>query len=62
MLRIQGKKVLVSKFEFGGSFGVNLEVDFQEVENTPYLKLLVTFDMSFVMSFIHNFTANYYLI
>ncbi len=39
-------KFLVAKFEFGGSFGMSLEVDCHEVEVTSNLKLLVTFGMS----------------
>jgi hypothetical protein len=38
-------KFLVTKFEFGGSFGVTLEGDVHEVEVTPNLELLVTFGM-----------------
>ncbi len=40
--RTEGK-VLVTKFEFGGSFGMSLEGDCHEVEVTPNLELLVTF-------------------
>ncbi len=39
-------KFLVTKFEFGGSFGTSLEGDCHEVEVTPNLELLVTFGMS----------------
>jgi hypothetical protein len=39
-------KYLVTKFEFGGKFGMILKGDCHEVEVTPYLKLLVTFSMS----------------
>ncbi len=39
-------KFLVTKFEFGGSYGMSLEVDCHEVEVTPNLELLVTFGMS----------------
>ena len=39
-------KFLVTKFEFGGSFGMSLEGDCHEVEVTPNLELLVTFGMS----------------
>jgi hypothetical protein len=44
-LRPEGK-FLVTKFEFGGSFGMRLEGDCQEVEINPNLELLVTFGMS----------------
>jgi hypothetical protein len=30
---------LVTKFEFGGSFGLSLEGDYHEVEVTPYWEL-----------------------
>jgi hypothetical protein len=36
-------KFLVTKFEFGESFGMSLEGDCQEVEVTPNLELLVAF-------------------
>jgi hypothetical protein len=36
----------VITFEFGWSFGTNLDGDFQEVEVTPILGLLVIFSMS----------------
>jgi hypothetical protein len=39
-------KFLDTKFEFGGSLGMSLEGDCHEVEATPNLELLVTFDMS----------------
>jgi hypothetical protein len=39
-------KFLVTKFEFGGSFGMSLEGGCHEVEVTPNLELLVTFGMS----------------
>jgi hypothetical protein len=39
-------KFLVTKFEFGGSFGMSLERDCHEVEVMPNLELLVTFGMS----------------
>jgi hypothetical protein len=39
-------KYLITKFEFGGSFSMNLERDCREVEVTPNLELLVTFGMS----------------
>jgi hypothetical protein len=39
-------KFLVTKFEFGGSFGMSLEGDFHEVEVTPNLELLGAFGMS----------------
>jgi hypothetical protein len=39
-------KFLVTKFEFGGSFGMSLNGDFHEVEVAPTLELLVTFSMS----------------
>jgi hypothetical protein len=38
--------VLVTKFEFGGSFVMSLEGDCHEVEVTPNLELLVFFAMS----------------
>jgi hypothetical protein len=40
------EKILAAKFEFGGSFGMSLEVDCHEVEVASYLELLVTFGMS----------------
>jgi hypothetical protein len=39
-------KFLVTKFEFGGSYGMSLEGDCHEVEVTPNLELQVTFGMS----------------
>jgi hypothetical protein len=39
-------KFSVKKFEFGRSFGLNLEEDCHEVEVTPNLELLVTFNLS----------------
>jgi hypothetical protein len=39
-------KFLVTKFEFGGSFGMSLEGECHEVEVTPNLDLLVNFGMS----------------
>jgi hypothetical protein len=39
-------KFLVTKFEFGGSFGMSLEEDYHEIEVTPNLELLVSFDVS----------------
>ena len=39
-------KFLVTKFEFGVGFVMSLERDCDEVEVTPNLELLVTFDMS----------------
>jgi hypothetical protein len=39
-------QICVTKFEFGGSFGVSLEEDCHEVEVAPNLELLVTFGMS----------------
>jgi hypothetical protein len=39
-------KFLVTKFEFGESFGMILERDCHEVNVTPNLELLVTFGMS----------------
>ncbi len=39
-------KFLVTKFEFGGSFGMSLEGDCHEVEVTSNLELLATFGMS----------------
>jgi hypothetical protein len=46
---IQGKtegKFIVSKLEFGGSFGMSLEGNCLEVEVTPNLEFLVTFGVS----------------
>ncbi len=40
-------KFLVTKFEFGGRFGMSSEGDFYEVEVTPNLELLVNIGMSF---------------
>ncbi len=37
---------MVTKFEFGGSFGMSLKGDCHEVEVTPNLELLVTFGIS----------------
>jgi hypothetical protein len=37
--------LLVTKFEFGGSFGMSLEGDSHELEVTPNLELLVAFGM-----------------
>ncbi len=39
-------KLLVTKFEFGGSFGMSLEGYCHEAEVTLNLKLLVTFGIS----------------
>jgi hypothetical protein len=39
-------KFLITKFEFGGNFGISLEGDWHEVEVTPNLELLVDFGMS----------------
>jgi hypothetical protein len=39
-------KLLVTKFEFRGSFGMSLKGDCYEVEVTNNLELLVTFGMS----------------
>jgi hypothetical protein len=39
-------KFLVTKYEFGGSFGMSLEGGSHEVEVIPNLELLVTFGMS----------------
>jgi hypothetical protein len=39
-------KFLVTKYEFGGSFGMSLEGDCHEVDVTPNLDLLFTFGMS----------------
>jgi hypothetical protein len=39
-------KFLVTKFEFGGSFGMSLEGDCHEVEVTLNFELLVSFGMS----------------
>jgi hypothetical protein len=39
-------KFLVTKFEFGRSFGMSLDLDCHEVEVTPNLQLLVTLGMS----------------
>jgi hypothetical protein len=41
-LMVPKGKFLVTKFEFGGSFGMSLEGDFHEVEVTPNLELLFT--------------------
>jgi hypothetical protein len=57
--------MFVTKFEFGGSFGMSLDGDCHEVEVTPNLKLLVTFGMSLTgvcMSFIHKFITSLDLI
>jgi hypothetical protein len=45
-LRFPNGKFLVSKYEFGGSFGMSLERYYHEVEATPNLEFLVTFGMS----------------
>jgi hypothetical protein len=45
VLRPEGN-FFVTKFEFGGSFGMSLDLDCHEVEVTHNLKLLVTFGMS----------------
>jgi hypothetical protein len=57
-------KFLVTKFEFGGSFGMSLDGDCHEIEVTPNLKLLVTFEMSLkgVCHELPNFTTSLYLI
>jgi hypothetical protein len=47
-------KFLVTKFEFGGSFGMSLEGDFHDIEVTHILELFVTFGTSFI----HNFTTS----
>jgi hypothetical protein len=39
-------KFLVTKFKFGGSFGMSLQGDSREGQITPTLELLVTFGMS----------------
>jgi hypothetical protein len=39
-------KFLVTKIEFGGSFGMNLEGYCHKLEVTPDLELLVAFGMS----------------
>jgi hypothetical protein len=39
-------KFLVTKFEFGGNFGMSFEGDCHQLEVTPNLELLVTFGMS----------------
>jgi hypothetical protein len=39
-------KFLVTKFEFGGSFGMSFEGDCHELEVTPNVELLVAFVMS----------------
>jgi hypothetical protein len=39
-------KSLVTKFEFGGSFGMSLEGDCNELEVTSILELFVTLGMS----------------
>ncbi len=51
-------KFLVTKFEFGGGFGMSLEGDCYEVEVTPNLESLVTF----VIRFIHKCTTSSCLI
>jgi hypothetical protein len=38
----------VTKFEFGGSFGMSLKGGCHEVKVTPNLEVLVTFDLSLV--------------
>jgi hypothetical protein len=38
----------ISKSELGRDLGMNLEGDCHEVEVTPNLELLVTFEMSFI--------------
>jgi hypothetical protein len=38
-------KFLVTKFEFGGSFGMSLDEDYHELEVNPDLELFVTFGM-----------------
>ena len=44
----QEGKFLVTKYEFGGNFGMSLSWDCHEVEVTPNLEFLVTFGMSLV--------------
>jgi hypothetical protein len=39
-------QILVTKFEFGGNFGMSLVGDCHEVEETANLELLVSFGMS----------------
>jgi hypothetical protein len=39
-------KFLVTKFEFGGSFGMSYEGLCHEIEVTPNLELFITFGMS----------------
>jgi hypothetical protein len=56
MRRIEAK-FLVTKFELGGSFGMNLEGDCREVEVTPNLELLFTFGMS-LEGVCHEFIPN----
>jgi hypothetical protein len=41
-LKLEGK-FLVTKFEFGGIFGMSFEGDCHEVEVIPNLELLITF-------------------
>jgi hypothetical protein len=45
-------KFLITKFEFGGSFGMRLEGDCHEVKVTLNLKLSVTFVVSLEKFFI----------
>jgi hypothetical protein len=47
-------------FEFGGSFGMSLEGDCDEVEVTPYLEMLVAFGVT-LEEFCHNFSTSSYL-
>jgi hypothetical protein len=45
LVKPEGKFIL-TKFEFGGSFGMSLEGDCHEREVTPNLEFLVIFGMS----------------
>jgi hypothetical protein len=45
-LTVQRAKILVTLLEFGGSLGMSLEADCDEVEVTSNLKLPVTFGLS----------------
>jgi hypothetical protein len=52
-------QILVTKFEFGGSFGTSLEVDCHEVEVKPNLELLATFGMS-LQRVCHNLCTQFH--
>jgi hypothetical protein len=53
--RAQG---LVNKFEFVGSFGINLYADFHELEVTPKLEFSFAFGMSWEV-ICHEFDLEY---